>query len=496
MASVPGGGSLLNPLFQVISFGAGTAMGPVLRPTLQDLSNEIWQLHQVRPFGPELAAALEAAGIWTPDQAAQEGAYTGFSGGRMADLMKHALRYPDTAELLELWRRDRLTAGEVGLALQRAGIPDTYRAAVLDLFTGRLDPSIIAVAGQRGVMDDAGLLPVGPPSAVGVVRPMPVSPLDTLAEAKAHGIDAERLAVLMRIVGLPASPDLAARMVFRGIIERADFDRAISEGNTRNEWADSLFEGFREIPTARDFVQLHLRGWTDEAGMLAGAHRHGMRDADTDVLFKITGRPISFHQVFIGERRGGTYDGPTTAIDPAFLKSLRESNIRPEWYNLAWAQRHTYPSAFVLRALTQAGDLTQAEAQEILLFIGWPEALATKVSERWSGVAAGATVTAGPRVKAAQTSAITEIRSAFLIGQADETQARDWLGRIGVEQTEIDGMLPIWSVMLEVPQKGLSASQIKKAYRNLPAAWPRTRALDALESLGLTADDAATILDE
>src|SRR5207237_2581886 len=107
-----------------------------------------------------------------------------------------------------------------------------------------------------------------------------------------------------------------------------------------------------------------------------------MTRADTDLLFKITGRPLSFHQVFIGERRGGVYDGSIDAIDPAFLKALRESNIRPEWYNLAWAQRHSYPSPFVLRGLTEAGDLTQAEAHEILLFIGWPVELAAKVSTR------------------------------------------------------------------------------------------------------------------
>jgi hypothetical protein len=101
-----------------------------------------------------------------------------------------------------------------------------------------------------------------------------------------------------------------------------------------------------------------------------------------------------------------------------------------------------------------------------------------------------------PRVKAAQTTAITEIRNAYLIGQADEAQARDWLGRIGVEPDEIDGMIPIWNVMREVPQKGLTAAQIKKAAKSLPAQWPRARALDELQLLGLTADDAATLLDE
>src|SRR5207249_54092 len=150
---------------------------------------------------------------------------------------------------------------------------------------------------------------------------------------------------------------------------------------------------------------------------------------------------------------------------------------------------------FVLRLLTTRGDLTQTQAHDLLYQNGWPDALATTVSQAWAGTAGGA-IAAGPRVKAAQTSAITEIRSAYLIGQADGTQARDWLGRIGVEATEIDGMIPIWDVMREIPQKGLTAAQIRKAYRSLPGQWPRDRALSELELLGLTADDAATILDE
>ena len=83
--------------------------------------------------------------------------------------------------------------------------------------------------------------------------------------------------------------------------------------------------------------------------------------------------------VFTISPYGGTYDGALTGIDPAFLKGLRESDIRPEWYSLAWAQRFTYPAAFVLRALAQAGDLTQAEVEEILLFEGWEPTLARKV---------------------------------------------------------------------------------------------------------------------
>src|SRR5205807_4966194 len=117
------------------------------------------------------------------------------------------------------------------------------------------------------------------------------------------------------------------------------------EGNTRGEWAPFLFEGFRQIPTAHDFVEGRLRGWLADPAMYAGTALHGMSQADTDLLFKIMGRPIVEHQIVTGEARGGTYNGPIANIPTPFLKSLQESNIRPEWYSLAYANRYTYPSA-------------------------------------------------------------------------------------------------------------------------------------------------------
>src|SRR5438552_3695091 len=117
--------------------------------------------------------------------------------------------------------------------------------------------------------------------------------------------------------------------------------------------------------------------------------RHGMSRADTDLLFKVHGRPLSFHQVWIGLQRGGVYDGPIGDIDPAFLKALRESNIRPEWYNLAWHQRYTYPSAFVMRALTQDGTLTAAQAESDLIDMGWRPERAKQAAEKWASQGGG-----------------------------------------------------------------------------------------------------------
>jgi hypothetical protein len=92
---------------------------------------------------------------------------------------------------------------------------------------------------------------------------------------------------------------------------------------------------------------------------------------------------------------------------------------------------------------------------------------------------------------------VTDIRNAYLIGQADETQARGWLDAIGVAAAdEQDGMMPIWNVMREVPQKRTHgrADQVKaysRSYRRSVAALSCARR--AGNCSGYTADDAATL---
>ena len=170
-----------------IGTGVGQAIGDVVTPKLQGFKNERWQKYPDKPLDAMQAALAAVKGFPTALALAEEAAKSGYDGDVFGVLVQNARSYPPTSELLELWRRARLTRDEVDLALQRAGIPQAYRTAVLDLFTGRLDPAIIAVAIQRGIMHDPGFLPVGPPAGVGKVPKFPVSPLNTLDEAKAHG---------------------------------------------------------------------------------------------------------------------------------------------------------------------------------------------------------------------------------------------------------------------------------------------------------------------
>jgi hypothetical protein len=231
--------------------------------------------------------------------------------------------------------------------------------------------------------------------------------------------------------------------------------------------------------------------------MYAGTALHGVTQADTDLLFKIHGRPISFRQAFIGVRRGGTLDGPIGDIDPAFLASLRRSNIQPPFYNLAWAQRYTYPSAFVLRSLTQSGEITAARAEEVLLFEGWEPGFAKQVAEAWAG---GGGTTADPHLAKAQTQLWTTTHRSYIAEEIDDAQASAALPAAGVAAATIPQVLATWQTEKGLIRKQLSPADLRKAYRKQDlnvatgAAWTREDVIARLIELGYDQEDAENYL--
>jgi hypothetical protein len=463
-------GALANPLLALAGYAVGTGVGPLLRPPIQDLINFSWSQHPVRPLDARTAAALWVEGEWDEGRAYTEGEYTGVSNSRVRALKGLVDSPPDIATLFALWRRNLIGADDFIRGLKHLRIEPEFYEALRQTHNVLISPAQLAAMRQQGYIDRAR----------------------QVQEAELQGVTPDRADLMFEQAGLPPGPEALLTMLRRGIITEGEFAQGIREGNTKTKYVDEYLALRHPLLTAAQLVNLRLRGWIGTAEMNErGADLGYTADAMHD-LFLGQGRPITFRQVFIGERRGGSYEGPTAPIAPAFLKSLQESNIRPEWYNLAWAQRHTIPSAFVIRRLAESGDITPAQTRELLEWSGWPEFLIDAVVTSWSGGTDGVDAAL---VKSARTQAITEIRSAYILGQADDAQARNWLGRVDVLTATVDELLRVWGVMREVPQKGLTAAQIKSAYKKLPGQWPRERALDELEDLGYTRSDASDLLD-
>ena len=477
----------------------GAAASAALEPAFEVPRQDAWSNNRNRIHDAQLAARLVAQGGIALSDGRQEAHREGFSDDKFDQLVYLAQTVPGVSEALRLWRLGLLGDGLFRHVLVKAGLDQRYADPILNSKLAEVvGLGDIGYGVVRGILPAPAWVPVAPPAHGDKVPRFPQVDIDPLELAHKLGFDEDMLKLIVGRSGLSMAPGLAAQAEFRGIIGPNDFLLAIAEGDLRTEWADALHEVSRAIPTVHDAVQLRLRGWTDDAGMYEQAHRHGMRDADTDRLLKISGRPLSFHQVFIGLRRGGVYDGPTDGIDPAFLKSLQESDIRPEWYNLAWAQRHTFPTAFVLRSLTENGDLTGDEAHQILLDEGWRPDLAQKVSARWAG---GSGSSADTHVAKAQTQLWTTTHRSYIAEEITDAAATTALEAAGVAAASVPAVLQLWQAERALIRKQLSPTQIAKAYNEQvvnPATgqpWTKADALAELLQRGYDQNDAQTLLE-
>lgn len=520
---------------ETLGFGVGVALAEALRPEANSLGQDAWAANPTKAVDAELAAAIVAEAVEQLTWGQSEAAMGGIDGARFAAMVGEALNAPAVGELLRMRRRGTINEAAFAHGLRKAKLEEQWDTAVAELAEERIDPAAIAVMVQRGVLRLAGLLPVGPPTDVGRVPPMPEVDIDPIAEAAAAGIDRDRLAAMTRIVGLPPGPTELMQLLNRREIDEADFYRGIAEGNTRNEWGSFLIALRRRLLTPHEYAEARLRGWIDEPAMIEGAGLSGMTADDTRLLSNLLGRPLSFRQAFIGLRRGGVYDGPTAGIDPAFLHSLRQSSVRPEWYHLAWAQRFTYPSPFVLRALTSAGELTATETETILLYSGWEPGLAKKVSARWAAGGGGkgkaetlaeledeyaggymseaelrtalgllgysgdglellVHLNDARRVKRWREKVVDAIAAAHLAFKIDDTTATAELAEAGVAGEAATLLLNLWGMQRRDTIRALTPAQIKKAHK--AGLFDEATALSELEQREMTAADAATYLGE
>ena len=428
----------------LVAVGVGGAAAQALEPDFIDIRQNSWKDNQNLVLEPDVLAALVAQGGVLLGDGAEQAAYSGISPDRFADLVYLEQQVPAAAQLMFLWRYGKINEGEWRFGMTKLGFRPDFIDRIAETYSVPLTAEEVAVMVQRGVLPNEGQLPVGPPTTVGLVPPMPVVNLSAYDSAQAYGLTHEQLDALTRIIGLPASPDLAARMVFRGIIDRIDFDRAIAEGNTRNEWAPFLFDGFRQILTAGQYAELQLRGYTDKATRRANTAKHGLSTEDSDLLYDVLGRAVNVHAVTTGLARGGTYPGNYANVPSPYKEAIQRSNVREEYSELAYANRYSYPSAFVLRSLAEAGDLGDAAAvQKILEEIGWKPELAAKVAAKW--VPAG-TAKLDPYVKKAETTLFTEAHKAYVKTGIDVAQVTPAFDALAIPAADQATILALWDL--------------------------------------------------
>lgn len=398
------------------AFAAGLAVAPILRPLVQALENETWSQYPDRPLDPDTLAEAVAEGKVQLAPAAAEAALSGMSAARFNELVAVARVGPGIATGLNLWRRGLIGDDDFTQVLTRAGLESEWFAALIASKELPLSAQDVAVGMVRNNVQNIGsngqpIFPPGLDSSSSTVPQAPQASFNPVAEAAKSGIDEERFRVIANNVGLPPGVIEGLSMLNRGIITEADFALLIEQSDTRIAWGPFILQLRRMLLTPHEYAELYIRGWIEKPDAYAGGELHGLEQGDMDLLIDMIGRPISTKQITTGLARGGTFGGVYEGVPEPYLSAIRQGNVRPEWGNLDYANRYTYPSYFVIKPLVADGAITVDEATQIFENEGWPPELAAKAAQSFAPAGTAAvkpkTLTAAEIRKAADKGTIT-----------------------------------------------------------------------------------------
>lgn len=452
----------------LFGYALGTAAGPSLRPFVQTLENEAWTINQVMPVPAVAAARVVAQGEMSRADGIAEAALTGFDETRF-DLFVNMLdQTPDLATLYDLFRRDHIDEARFREGAQGQYIKPKYIDALVASKERLLSPAEAANAWQQGYMSDT----------------------DAAAEAKRSGINEDRSLIQREIAGLPPGAMDGLTLLRRGLVDEGIYRQIVREGHTKVKYTDALLGLRYQVLTAVQYASLWLKGWLTEAEAKRGGALTGY-DADAmDLLYKDRGRPATVRQAHIGFARGGRLPGVGDDERATLRRSVEESNIRTEWFDLLYAQRYTYPSAFVLRALANDGTFTKDQTEQILLESGWKPEYATLAAERWTTKTTTVTSKWADR---ARSRLFTAAHDDYMDGNASADDARALLEAVGATTVEQDAIIELWNLERARTRKDLTQAQILKLYKK--SIWTRDQAYAALLDIGMRDTDANALLD-
>jgi hypothetical protein len=506
--------AIWNRITALVTGGAvATAVADAMKPEFEVLMQTAWANEPHRVLEPGTAAELRAretvegtTGIALGEVALSDDAARRGTGSKRFDLLTELARTnPDVARLYALRRRgigtedkQGITAAEFRRYMRRHGYTAVSITQQEQLLHERLDPTQIAAAIHRGLIADPGLLKGEQPVEPFKVEAYPVYDIPALAEAQAHGIDHDRLGVMVGLQGLPMGPIEAAQAYYRGIITHGDYIRAFNESNNRNEWAKAVLQYAQQIPTARDYIENALRGYRTLAEAQTGAARHGMSADDALLIFQNSGRPLNLKQITQGIAWGGKYQPAKDDNPDPWVQAVLLGAVRPEYYNLQEHLKYNLPSAMYFRTLQQQDVITEAEAVTWYERAGWPPDLAKKVAKAF---AKPADTKADPHITKAQTQLWNATHSAYMAGDLPDAALADKLMQAGVPAASVPGVFAIWTHEREVQRQRITPAQLKKAWRKAVTnestgqPWTKEEVLAELLSRGWSHLDANTFLD-
>jgi hypothetical protein len=166
-----------------------------------------------------------------------------------------------------------------------------------------------------------------------------------------------------------------------------------------------------------------------------------MSTEDTDIIFQNAGRPLVAHQITTGLARGGVFmPEPNEQTDP-YQAAVRESNVKPSYYDLWFANRYSYPSLFQLNALVKGNAITADTAKDWAQKDGLAPEVVAALYTFWQGEQATA---AGGTTTKPKTFTYSQIHQAWRHSVFTDAQALTELESIGYPTARAQTLLATW----------------------------------------------------
>lgn len=464
------------PYQLLLSFALGNAAAPAIRPFAQSLENDAWAAHTVQPPTIYTVAPMAARGKLDGYPVPTWAHNLGYSDQVLAGLMEGSLVGPDLADLFHMWRRGDIGQTEFELGLKTLGVQKSWWANLEKLFRTYLTPEQAANARQQQFIGDQAQRDI----------------------AALYGIEPGDADIQFELAGLPPGVETALTMLRRNIIGTGEFAQIVAEGHTKTKYTGVLEQLQVQLLSAATAVRAHLKGHIDAAEMHARGTQWGYSNADMDLWYQSEGRPATAHQIHIGYMRGATLPGATDEQD-AINISTAQSDIRPEYKDLIYASRDTYPSLFQLNRLVAANAIDAATAADWATKSGLNHGVVQVLKAYWSTLTGG--TTADPHVTKADSQLWTTMHKAFLGSVITPAEVTQGFALLGVPQASQQAITDRWTFERNLERKRLTPAQVKKAWSEAvinPAtnvAWTKDDALAYLIELGMSANDAATFLE-
>lgn len=470
-------------------YSIGGAIQPTLEPYTQDLANQTWALHSVKPLNAGAAAQASLRGIMDDGDARDEAAMTGYDGTRYAALRRLAANPPALDALLALWRRHAIDDAQLDRGLAQNGIHEEWRPRVKAL--AHVLPSVedqVRFAVREAYNDEAA-------ARLSLDAEFPQAFADA---AELIGLAPEQARLYWRAHWELPSFEQLAQMLFRTDMDEAEFEQALKAIDIAPVWRQRYQEIARLIPTREDMVTFAVRESYDPeqvkslgldldypellTGELA---KHGITEEDAH-------RYWWSHWRLPSARQGADMLARGEITDAQYMALLKALDYPKPWRSRLAAIARIQLGRIDIKRAYKLNLIDRAEVVQHYLRLRYTD----EDAEIMAKIADAEKAQGGveqPFLNRAKSRLYTVAHNEYIAGSITDAKAKEVLIDVGAHPAEADAVIATWKVEDAIGRKELTASQVLKLYGKTKLT--RDDAFDRLIDMGYTPEDANLRLD-